>query len=91
MDSANLCGFILQLADSAYNLQNPHTICGHRLQTANSDYSCGFHISLNLLKTYLGSIICLWVSQIAPNSANFVADSTSFVADSAKLPVFEAI
>ena len=36
-------------------------------------------------------MICLWISQTVPDSANFFADLTNFVADFAKLPVFRAI
>ena len=37
------------------------TICGFRLQFADSTYSCGFRDSLTLLKTYI--IICSWILQ----------------------------
>ena len=39
----------------------PHTICGFRLQFADSTDSCGFRDSLNLLNTCI--IICSWIPQ----------------------------
>ena len=87
LDSANVSGFrkikwIPQTyADSAFNLRNPLTVCGFHLPFADYTYSCGFLDSFNLLNAYI--IICLWIPQTVPESANFVADS-------AKLPVFGA-
>ena len=74
VDSANLFGFHLQFADSAYNFWISFTV-------ADSTTA----------KIYVTHIICLWIPQTVPSSANFVANFTNFVADSKKLPIFGAI
>ena len=55
--------------DSTYNLRTPLTICGFRLQFADSTYICGFQDSINLLNTHI--MICLGIPQTVPDSANF--------------------
>ena len=57
------------LADFAYKLRDPLTVVGSMT-------------AYFLLKTY--NFVCLWITQTAPYS-------TKFVADTAKLPVLKAI
>ena len=62
-------------ADSIYNLRILFTICGFRLQFADSTYTCGFRNSS--FKLYTSPIICLWISETGPDSANTVVDSAN--------------
>ena len=95
MDSANVVNsenssdFCLQFTDSDYDLPDLLAICGFHLHFADSTYSCGFLDSLNLLNIYFNNFSR--IPQSFSDSAKFVADSTNFVAVSAKLPVFAAI
>ena len=64
-DSTNVSGF-------RKFIRIPLTICGFRIQFADFTYGCGFHNSLSLVNTYV--VICLWIPQTVPDSANFVVD-----------------
>ena len=65
-------------------MRTPLTICGLRLQFADSAYSCGFRYKLTLLKACV--IACLWISQTVSDSAIIFRNN---IAVSAKSPIFE--
>ena len=66
----------------------PLIICGFRLQFAESANKCVFllHFADSAKLKFTKNMVLT-----VPHSAKFVVDSTKFVADFAKLPVFGAI